>query len=117
MSEREAVKELYWYPLTTGNMASLRDNELVIKNFCPPLQPDKLIAIVCWNKTKRGLLDKHIFDNMRKGGISVANIGLTDEDLAYIEKGDFVHVAFSICTVSVASEETFKKLQEAKHNE
>ena len=102
----------YLYPLTRSNMDAPYKNDLVIKNFFPPLQPDKLIMIVCWNKARRETLDQRLFDNPRKAGISIANIPLTQENLDYIEKGDFIEVKFPVCIVHVALEETFKKLEQ-----
>jgi hypothetical protein len=68
--------------------------------------------IVCWNKARRETLDQQIFDNPRKAGVAVANIPLNREELADIEKGNFIEVKFPICHVHVALEETFKKLEQ-----
>jgi hypothetical protein len=113
MSNKNGVyTPTYLYPLTRSNMDALYKNDLVIKNFSPPLQPYKLIMIVCWNKTLRETLDRDIFNNARIAGIDIANIGLTQERLAYIEKGNFIEVKFPVCNVHVALEETFKKLEQ-----
>jgi hypothetical protein len=110
----------YEYPLSEDEFQKLCKGELILKNFSPPFHPNRLICIVAWNKSLLGTLDKNKFEDMRKGGIDVANIPLATENLDFIKQGNGIQVSFPICTVMIGLAETFAKAKaeiEAKNKE
>lgn len=103
----------YYYPLTTTEIEALKQGKLVQKHYSPELQPDKILFIFAWNKSKLDKLDKKTFHNMRKAGIDVANIPLTNENISEIESedGGGYTVHFDGFNVLVLSEESLNKLK------
>lgn len=112
----QAENDFYYeYGLTAEEFAKLKKGELVLKNFFPPLEPQKLFCVVAWNKDKLGRLDPSIFEAMRKGGISVANCPLATAQFQQIENEQGVVIyqfAFGSVVVGLAS--LFKEAKKPK---
>lgn len=114
MSSQKLKFGLFYYPLTKQDIARLNQGKLVTKNFSPLLRPDVLICAVAWNKSRLGKLDKRKFDNMRKGGIHVANIPLEDADIKKIEDGNGTSAFYDDFEILVLTEQTLQQLQEGE---
>lgn len=108
---RAILPQKYYFPLTEAEIKFLKQGRIIQKNYSPELEPHKMLAIVAWNKSKLGKLDKQQFQGMRQAGIDVANIPLRDEDIAKIESGDGYSVYYSDFEVAVTSQETLQKLE------
>lgn len=101
----------YYFPLTKLDLEILKRGGLVTKNFSPPLEPDKMLMVVAWNKSKVGKLDKRRYRGARQAGIDVANIPLKEKDISKIVGGDGISVFYSDFEILVLSQETLLKLQ------
>ena len=65
-----------------------------MRQYNPLFEPQKLICIVAWNKSESVKLDENLFNKIRKAGIHVANLPLTTEILARLEKDEGVSICF-----------------------
>jgi hypothetical protein len=114
----EQKKQIYLYPISPTAFQTLRHGDgVVMEHYAVPLHPDKMLFIVLWNKTRLGFLDRTKFNNMRKAGIDVANVGLTEQELDKLENTqDGTTAVFGPFDVLLMSQTTHESIQNVALN-
>lgn len=100
---------MLYFPLSPGEIQRIRQGGTVRKHYHLPPKIPTLLVVVAGKKRLPGE-----FEEMRRRGISVTSIALSEEALQNIEEGAGTEAQYKHFKVVIGSEATFRKLGKLK---